>query len=168
MLPLEIALFTTGGTIDGADSERNALRSESAAHQWLSAQPDVVVRATTVFNKDSREITSSDRQHLVHDIISRDAKNVIVTHGTFTIVDTARALKARLSSDDRTILCVGSWIPFGESGSDAPAQMKFALEKLRQRVPGVWISMDGQLWDPDTTEKREISPGRWAFATIAA
>jgi L-asparaginase len=166
MKSVEIALFTTGGTIDGADSDRGTVRPESDAAKWLSLQPNVEVLSQPLFNKDSREITDADRAKIVSSIAACCSDAVIVTHGTFTIAQSARTLKRALGETEKTILFVGAWKPFGEPESDAPTQMEFALQVLRSGRPGVWIAMDERLWDPDLTEKIEVESGRFKLSDI--
>jgi L-asparaginase len=100
---VEIALFTPGGTIDGADSDRGTVRPESDAAKWLSVQPNVKVLSQPLFNKDSREITDADRAKIVSGIDACCSNAVIVTHGTFTIAQSARTLKRALGETRKTI-----------------------------------------------------------------
>lgn len=158
---LEIALFTTGGTIDGADSDRGSAPLTSSAEQWLIEQPNVNVTVHHLLNKDSRQITPEDRTTIAGAIATCPLNRILLTHGTFTIAETGRALRTALSNTKATILLVGSWIPFGDPGSDAPNQMQFALQVLGEGKPGIHIAMDGKLWDPALTEKREVGPGRF-------
>ncbi len=166
MKPIHVALFTTGGTIDGTDSDLGTLRSESDAAKWLSLQPNVNVLSHCLFNKDSRDITDTDRAKMASAISECSADLVVVTHGTFTIAQSARALKRALGETPRTVLFVGAWKPFGNLDSDAPAQMEFALQALRGERPGVWIAMDGRLWDPDVTEKIDVEPGKFKLREV--
>jgi L-asparaginase len=166
MRSFEIALFTTGGTIDGADSDRGTVRLESDAAKWLSLQPNVKVLSESLFNKDSREITDVDRAKIVSSIEACCSDAIIVTHGTFTIAESARTLKRALGETEKTILFVGAWKAFGEPESDAPTQMEFALQVLRTGRPGVWIAMDERLWNPDLTEKIQVEPGRFKLSEV--
>jgi L-asparaginase len=166
MKRIHVALFTTGGTIDGADSDLGTLRSESDAAKWLSLQPNVNVLSHCLFNKDSRDITDTDRAKMASAISECSSDLVVVTHGTFTIAQSARALKRALGETHRTILFVGAWKPFGDPDSDAPAQMEFALQVLSSERRGVWIAMDGRLWDPDATEKIEVEPGQFKLSEL--
>ncbi|MEY4669585.1 MAG: hypothetical protein RL518_2284 [Pseudomonadota bacterium] len=159
MQPVDIALFTTGGTIDGADSDLGTSRPESDAAKWLGAQGGVTLVAHALFNKDSRLISDADRAHMVARIHGCSSQLVLVTHGTFTIAESAKTLKRALGDTTKTILFVGAWRPFGKVESDAPSQMEFALATLRYGCPGVWIAMDGRLWDPDITQKIEVEAG---------
>jgi L-asparaginase len=158
---LEIAIFTTGGTIDGADSDRGTIRQVSSAAGWLASQNDVNLTQYNLLNKDSRQLTAHDRQKIVQAVQNCAVDRVLITHGTFTISETGRALKSALGSTTKTVLLVGSWIPFNEPDSDAPQQMEYAFRVLDDGAPGVHIAMDGRLWDPNLTEKKEISSGKF-------
>lgn len=163
---LELSLFTTGGTIDGADSDLGSIRQISSAEQWLNNQPNVHARIHHLLNKDSRQITAEDRSSIVAAVASCRSKNILLTHGTFTIAQTGRALRAALVDTEATILLVGAWIPFGEPGSDAPTQMEFAIRSFREGCRGVFIAMDGKLWNPDKTDKLEVSPGKFELTEL--
>ncbi len=119
-----------------------------------------------LFNKDSRAITSEDRETIIAAVVNSAAELFLITHGTFTIAETGRALKARLAGSAKTVLLVGAWKPFFSEDSDAPQQMEFALSELRRGVRGVWIAMDGRLWDPENTETREVRPGVYKLAEL--
>jgi L-asparaginase/Glu-tRNA(Gln) amidotransferase subunit D len=57
----------------------------------------------------------------------------------------------------KSIVLVGSKIPLGEAGSDAPAALEFAISTLREEVVGVWIAMNGRTWHPAEVVKDRIS-----------
>ncbi len=163
---MRVNLFTTGGTIDGANSDTGASRPTSDAAKWLKAQPGIDSTTTSLLNKDSREITDEDRG-VVLEAVRRCANNrILVTHGTYSIAQTARLIKKSLGETSKTILFVGAWIPFAEPDSEAAQQMEFALQQLKTAAPGVYIAIDGRLWNPDTTEKRESAPGKYRFADV--
>jgi hypothetical protein len=44
--------------------------------------------------------------------------------------------------------------------------MEFALQVLSSERRGVWIAMDGRLWDPDATEKIEVEPGQFKLSEL--
>lgn len=156
---LDVKLLTTGGTIDGIDSEKGMNRNESCATEWLNRQTGVQASSLALFKKDSREMSESDRDRIAAAVASHAGNRLLITHGTYTIAETGKHLQRRIGETPKTILLVGSWIPFEAPASDAPSQMEFALSVLRAGTPGIWIAMDGRLWNPATTEKREVSPG---------
>jgi len=150
---MKIALFLMGGTIDGANSDEGALRVHSEAALWLKQQTGINASIVAICNKDSREITKEDQDALIAQIESSPYDRILITHGTFTIAQTGKILKEVFAGTNKTILLVGAWVPFGEVDSDAPQQMNYAIETLTKGKAGVWIAMDGELFDPDLTEK---------------
>jgi L-asparaginase len=164
---MKIELITTGGTIDGADSDKGEIRKSSDVAKWLSDQPDIEFVHTPLFNKDSRLLSEEDRTKIAWAALNSPLDCVLVTHGTFTICKTGKAIKSieRQRILTKTILLVGSWIPFGERNSDAPVQMEFALRSFKTRPVGIYIAMDNRLWNPDATEKVELAPGVYKLRT---
>lgn len=161
---IRIALFTTGGTIDGADSDKGITRETSDAAKWLSNQGNIQFSERSLFNKDSREITNEDHAAIIEAVRTCTDDCILITHGTFTIAETGKLLKRDLGNINKTILLVGSWVPFSELESDAPNQMSFALNQLKTGVKGIYIAMDNRLWDPDKTAKKETKPGHFELA----
>jgi L-asparaginase len=86
-MSIEITLITTGGTIDGADSDKGSLRHSSDAAKWLEKQPGVRVVHVPVVNKDSRLLSGDDREKIVEAVYNSPSDRVLVTHGTFTMRD---------------------------------------------------------------------------------
>jgi|ERR1700687_5677051 len=168
---IDITLVTTGGTIDGADSDLGTSRHLSDAAKWLQDQRNIRLVHIPLLNKDSRLINDGDRRQICDAVHNSTSAHVLVTHGTFTICETGRALKAareQLSNLLRTVLLVGAWVPFGEKASDAPEQLQFAVRKLREGPAGVWIAMDGKLWNPDTTRKIQVTQGVYRLSALHA
>jgi L-asparaginase len=157
----EITLITTGRTIDGADSDKGTLRHASEAAKWLQMQTNLTFSHIELMNKDSRLLTDDDRNSIIEAVYGALSEHVLVTHGTFTICETGRAIlkAANLNNISKVVLLVGSWKPFGEDNSDAPKQMKFALRSFQAAQSGVFIAMDGRLWSPAMTRKIEVEPG---------
>ncbi len=158
---MKLTLITTGGTIDGADADTGTLADSSDAARWLQSQPDIAVSHIPLLNKDSRLLTDDDRRTIVTAVTAAASERVLITHGTFTICQTGRAIMSATAQRSATaaVVLVGSWAPFGDTNSDAPLQMTFALQQLRNNVKGVFVAMDGRLWNPAVTEKIEIRPG---------
>jgi L-asparaginase len=165
---MNILLITTGGTIDGADLEKGTTRAESALIIHIRNDPAVRAEIKVLCNKDSREITDNDRSQLLNLVQNSSCDRTLIGHGTFTICETGRFLKKHLAGTSKSILLVGSWIPFGEPNSDAPQQARDALNFLKDTPKGVFVAMDGKLWDPDITDKQEVSRGKWALKSTAS
>ena len=163
---MHLTIITTGGTIDGADSDKGTSRTVSDAVKWLREQPAVELTHVRLLNKDSRQITGADRRLIVEAVEAATTPFVLVTHGTYTICETGQALKASYIYPEKFVLLTGAWVPFGEAGSDAPGQMEFALRCFSTMPQGVFIAMDGRLWNPDLTRKQQMEPGDYRLIEV--
>ena len=98
---------------------------------------------------DSLEMTDDDRQIIAHNCKKSDADRILVTHGTDTIVSTAKYLASQ-AIEEKTIVLTGALIPyaFGMS-SDGFFNLGSALAFVQVLPPGVYIVMNGRyfLWD---------------------
>ena len=104
----------------------------------------------SILKKDSLEMTDEDRS-----LIRRHAENdacdrLLVTHGTDTMVKTANAL---LGVAGKTIVLTGSMQPARLRVSDAIFNIGFAMAAVQLLDAGVYIAMNGQIFDPRTTRK---------------
>ena len=75
---------------------------------------------------------------------------MLITHGTDTMVDTARALG---DLADRTIVLTGALNPARFRGSDAEFNIGTAVGAVQSLPPGVYIAMNGRVWDPARVRK---------------
>jgi L-asparaginase len=150
---MKIHILTTGGTIDkvyfDAKSEFEVgppmivdlLREVRVAFEMAIEQ---------VFAKDSLELTDVDRQLLRRRVLSADSNRILITHGTDTMVETGRALT---DVPGKTIVLTGSMQPARFRNTDAGFNIAFALGALQCLPPGVYLAMNGRLFDPAHTRK---------------
>jgi len=96
---------------------------------------------------DSRAIDEKDIQLLVQRIRNANSTKILITHGTFTMEDTAKYIgKLNLK---KTIVLVGSFILGSSADTDAPFNLGYAISSLQLLKPDVYIAMNGQvlLWN---------------------
>ena len=75
---------------------------------------------------------------------SSPAKKFIVTHGTYTMPDTARFIKANIKDKNKVVILTGSMVPLkGFDSSDAQFNLGYAIAQVEQLLPGVYIAMNG-------------------------
>lgn len=109
---------------------------------------------TEVCLKDSRELTQTDLQNILKTIEESVHKNIIITHGTYTMPDTARYLKAQLKRIDQVIILTGSMIPIkGFSPSDGPFNLGYSLAKLQYLPAGIYLCMNGKVFSAEEVSK---------------
>lgn len=148
-----ILLLTTGGTIDkiyfDAKSEFSIGDSEFPAIAEV-AQMQIPYRVQGVMRKDSLDMTDEDRQAIRAAVEASKESRILITHGTDTMVDTARVL---MDLTDRTIVLTGAMQPSRMRITDAPFNLGFAIGALMSLPKGVYVAMSGQILDPRTARK---------------
>ncbi len=111
--------------------------------------------------KNSRALTKGDMQKVLETVENSQSQKIIITHGTYTMTDTAGLLKAKLKRNDQVIILTGSMIPLtGFSPSDAPFNLGFSMAKLEDLKEGVYVCMNGRIFVPEEVMKM-ISEGRF-------
>lgn len=142
-----IYILTTGGTIEGLDyTDNKSAKSSCTIIQDFLRSPniDFVYTIESVFKKDSRDITDKDRELLAQKIKKSNADKILITHGTFTMENTAKYL-GRLNLNV-TIVLVGSFILGSSSNTDASFNLGYAISSLQFLKPDVYITMNGQVF----------------------
>jgi L-asparaginase len=150
---MQIKIFTTGGSLDKGystvesafvvqEQQAGALLEEANVHPDFAVEP--------LLRKDSLEITEEDRSLIRRRVEEDVARRILITHGTDTMADTARALKG---IPGKTVVLTGAMQPAAFRNSDGPFNLGFALAATRLLPPGVYLAMNGRIFDPDRTVK---------------
>lgn len=117
---------------------------------------------TEVCMKDSRALNQSDREEILKTIEESPNQKIIIPHGTYTMPDTARFLKANLKRDDQVIILTGSLIPIkGFSPSDGTLNLGYAIAQTETLEKGIYVCMNCKTFSPEEVIKI-ISEGRFA------
>jgi len=151
---MEIKIFTTGGTIDKIyfDQKSSYQVGEPAVDELLrEANVTVPYRCETIMRKDSLDLSDEDRQKIYDTIAVDDHRQIIITHGTDTMIQTARKLQPLAS--DRVIVLTGSMMPAKFKSSDAVFNIGCAVIAVQTLPPGVYLAMNGQIFEPDKSRK---------------
>lgn len=153
-------ILTTGGTIEGIDAGTQNKDSDNATisiRNFLEAA-DVSFEYTVeeVFRMDSRLITNSERELLTNKIEATDSNRILITHGTFTMEDTAKYIgNLKLN---KTIVLTGSFVLGTSAKTDAPFNLGYAISSIQFLKPDVYIAMNGEVfhWN-DVTKNLETN-----------
>ena len=101
----QIHFIITGGTIDSyydGTKDTAVPNQESVIPGFIkNLKLPIEHQFTTVCMKDSRTITDEDRSAMINVIQESTATKFIITHGTYTMPDTARYLKTHLRGGGR-------------------------------------------------------------------
>lgn len=143
-----LCIVTTGGTIDKIyfDDKSDFQVGEPQIGRILE-ELGVAFRFSVIpiLRKDSLHITDADRELVRATIAAQPARHVLVTHGTDSMVQTAQVLA---SLTDKTIVLTGALNPARFRGSDAEFNIGTAVGAVQALPPGVYIAMNGRIWDP--------------------
>lgn len=151
-----IQIFVTGGTFD---KEYNFVTGQlffkdSNLPEMLDrgrCTLDLSVR--TLMMVDSLEITDLDRENIANNCRGVDTQQILITHGTDTMVDTAEYL-AKADIRGKTIVLTGAMIPYAfGSSSDGFFNLGSALAFVQALPPGVYVSMNGRYFNWDGVKK---------------
>ena len=147
MQSLPILVLTTGGTIDknyfDALSEYQIVDSGIPA-LLKEARVALPFRVEEVCRKDSLELTQADRSELARLVAQAPESRIVITHGTDTMTDTAKALAGIAG---KTIVLTGALSPARFAETDAPFNLGMAFAAAQVAPPGVNIAMSGQVFD---------------------
>ncbi|XWX05564.1 asparaginase domain-containing protein (plasmid) [Aggregatilineales bacterium SYSU G02658] len=138
-----IHLFTTGGSIDKAYSTAASdfLVSEpQAAHLLREANVNFDYTITELLRKDSLALTDDDRAQIVQAVRRSPWRQIVITHGTDTMPQTAEALAAIRG---KTIVLTGAMQPAAFKSSDAAFNLGTAIAAVQILPAGVYIAMSG-------------------------
>jgi len=149
----ELLIVTTGGTIDKTyfDDKSDYQVGEPQIGRILK-ELGVAFRFSVIplLRKDSLYIDAADRELLRAAIAAQPARHVLVTHGTDTMVETAKVLAAVAG---KTIVLTGALNPASFRGSDAEFNIGTAVGAVQCLPPGAYIAMNGRVWDPAKVRK---------------
>jgi len=151
-----IQVFITGGTFD---KEYNFITGElyfkdtHLGQMFQRGRCTLDIDIKTLMMVDSLEMTETDREIIVHNCKNTKTDKIIITHGTDTMVDTAKVLSEAMIPD-KTIVLTGAMIPyaFGTS-SDGFFNIGSSMGFVQTLDPGVYISMNGRYFHWDDVQK---------------
>lgn len=156
-----IHFIITGGTIDASYSPPHQTARPNAVSiipTYISdvIKPHFAATFETLCLKDSRDITDALRRKIITVIKKTKAQNIIITHGTDTLAQTAEFLDRNLGETDKTILLVGAMVPLKDIVcSDGGFNLGFAIGILGALQGGVYICMNGCVFEPGTVKKNQ-------------
>ena len=150
---MSVLILTTGGTIDKLyfDALSEYQIGDSVVDRLLkTARVALPFRVQELLRKDSLELTDDDRALIAAAVADAPEKRIVITHGTDTMTDTAKVLAGRT---DKTIVLVGALAPARFAESDATFNLGMAFATAQIAAPGVWIAMNGTIFDGTKVRK---------------
>jgi len=150
---MKIKIYTTGGTIDKVYFDRKSeYQVGDPQAKGVLERANVVLdyEVESILRKDSLDFTDEDRELVRKKVASTPLKRVVITHGTDTMIDTAKVLE---NISGKTIVMTGSMYPAQFRDSDAVFNIGCAITAAQILEPGVYIVMNGRIFKPDHIRK---------------
>ena len=148
-----LTIVTTGGTIDKIyfdDKSQFQIGDPQIGEILTQLGVAFTFEVIPVMRKDSLHMDDHDRARIRAAIESQPHRPVLVTHGTDTMVETARAL---VGIPGKVIVLTGALNPALFRGSDAVFNVGCAVGAVQTLPDGVYIAMNGRIWDPNRVRK---------------
>ena len=142
---MAITLIQTGGTID-KDYPKSIKGwafeiGDPAFLRIIEKLPKSIDwEIIPLLKKDSTEITDDDRNEIFETCQASSNTQIIITHGTDTLLETASSLAP---IENKTIVLTGAMQPERFSNSDADLNFGMALAGVQTLSPGVYIAIQG-------------------------
>jgi L-asparaginase len=154
---MTIRVIVTGGTFDKEYDELRGTLFFQQTHvpemlRLGRCRLDVAVE--TLMMMDSLDMDEAHRSVVVERCRACPESHIVVTHGTDTMVETARALAAGVPA--KTIVLTGAMVPYAFGSSDGLFNLGSALSFAQVLPPGVYLAMNGRCfpWN-DVRKNRE-------------
>jgi L-asparaginase len=148
---MQIRILVTGGTFDKEYDELSGRLYFLETHipeMLRRGRCRLDLTVETLMMIDSLDLDDGGRARIVDRARACPERAIVITHGTDTMVETARAL-AEASPGDKTIVLTGAMVPYAFGSSDGLFNLGSALSFVQVLPPGVYLSMNGQhfAWD---------------------
>ena len=158
MRPDPVRIFVTGGTFDKTYDQitgRLVFGDTHLPEMLTLGRSRVDVSIRTLMMVDSLDMTDADRELIVRNCRQCDESRIVITHGTDTMVETARALAAGVTG--KTIVLTGAMVPYAFGSSDGLFNLGSALSFAQALPSGVYIAMNGQHFAWDRVKKNKAT-----------
>jgi L-asparaginase len=142
---MTIRIVVTGGTFDKTYDEIGGRLSFKGTHvpQMLElGRARLPVRVQKLMMVDSLDMTDACRGRILAACRKAPERHIVITHGTDTMVETARVLGA--AGLPKTIVLTGAMVPYAFGSSDGMFNLGSALSYAQTLPPGVYLAMNGR------------------------
>ncbi len=156
---MKILFIQTGGTIDKdypKTTKGYAFEiAEPAIKRILEKiKPNFNYEILPLMRKDSLDITNIDRQKILQSCIEADTDKIIITHGTDTMIETAKFLS---NIKSKSIILTGAVKPERFKDSDAEFNLGVAIGAVNELNNGIYIAINGRIFSADKIRRDELT-----------
>tara|TARA_A100001234_G_C12545078_1_gene350584 strand:- start:314 stop:802 length:489 start_codon:yes stop_codon:yes gene_type:complete len=153
---MPVRILITGGTFDKEyDEITGKLYFKDTHMQEILAlgRSRLDVKIRTLMLIDSLEMTDADRALILENCKRIDEDQIVITHGTDTMTQTAAVLAhAKIK---KTIVLTGAMIPYKFGSSDGLFNFGGALAFAQALPHGVYLAMNGRYFEWDKVIKNK-------------
>ena len=142
---MSIRIFVTGGTFDKEYNEVTGtlfFRNTHVQEMLRRGRCGLDVEVEMLMMLDSLEMTETHRTHIVAACRACGETEIVITHGTDTMVDTAQAIAAGI--EGKTVVLSGAMVPYAFGSSDGLFNLGSALSFVQTLPRGVYLAMNGR------------------------
>jgi len=153
----QVKIFCTGGTIDKVyfDALSEYQIGDPVVNNILKeALANFSFEISSILKKDSLEITDEDRDLIHAQVSAESSENILITHGTDTMINTARRLE---DIKNKTIVLTGAMQPARFRNTDAIFNIGYAISAAQHLPHGIYLAMNGQIFTPDAVQKNRAA-----------
>jgi len=153
---MAVRIFITGGTFDKEYNELNGelfFKDSHLPEMLRLGRCKVDVDIRTLMMIDSLEMTDEDRELIARHCETCEEKQIVITHGTDTLTDTAKILANKVP--DKTIVLTGAMVPYKFGSSDGLFNLGSALAFVQTLRTGVYIAMNGKCFNWNNVRKNK-------------
>lgn len=153
----QVKILCTGGTIDKVyfDALSEYKIGEPVVNNILKeALAKFSFEVSSIIKKDSLEITDEDRDLIYAQVAAEACENILITHGTDTMINTAQRLE---EIKDKTIVLTGAMQPARFRNTDAIFNIGYAISAAQHLPHGIYLAMNGQIFTPDAVQKNRAA-----------
>lgn len=151
---MSVRIMITGGTFDKDYDEVTGKLYFKDTHMreiLVLGRSKLEVKIRTLMLVDSLDMTNDDRAVILDNCKRVPESQIVITHGTDTMTDTARIIAN--GNIEKTIILTGAMIPYKFGSSDGLFNFGCALAFAQSLPPGVYIAMNGRYFDWDKVKK---------------
>ena len=155
---MQVRIVVTGGTFDKEYDELTGklfFRDTHVDEMLRLGRARLDLAVETAMMIDSLDMDDDGRARIVARCAAAPERAVVVTHGTDTMVDTARALAA--AALEKTVVLTGAMVPYAFGSSDGLFNLGSALSFVQVLPPGVYIAMNGRHFPWDAVRKNRTT-----------
>jgi L-asparaginase len=142
---MAIRIFVTGGTFDKEYNELDGklfFKDTHLPEMLRLGRCRVNVDVRTLMLIDSLEMTDDDRRNILEHCTKAKENRIIITHGTDTMEQTAKALGNSVKG--KTVVLTGAMVPYKFGSSDGMFNLGSAMAFVQTLPSGVYVAMNGK------------------------